>query len=328
MGDGTNNTLFDAKMVLGMRASAPHPQVQQVLQEMADADMPLLTEMSVEQARTMLGQPFVDDPEPVEDVRNRTLPGPAGEIPVRIYRPDDTDGLPVVTFFHGGGFVIGDLDSHDPVCRALANAAGVVVVSVDYRRAPEHPFPAAVEDGYAATKWVADNAASFGGDPDRLAVAGDSAGGNLAAAVTLLARDKGDPDIEYQVLIYPTVSYEHHWPSHDLTENVLMTAEESAWMSEKYIQSDIHAKNPCASPIAACDHSDLPPATIISAGYDIICDEALAYADTLADAGVDVSHHHYDDMVHTFIEMLGVVDRAEEAMNKIAADLTSSLQTH
>lgn len=185
-----------------MRAEEPHPQLQAFLEETEDA--PAFNELPVEEARAIITDVFsVEEPEPVGDVIDRTIEGPGGELPLRIYLPTGEGPFAVATFFHGGGFVVGDLDSHDQLCRTLTNTAGIAVVAVDYRRAPEDPFPAAVEDAYAATKWVAENADEFNGDPDRLAVIGDSSGGNLAAVVAHMARDRGDPDIAQQVLIYP-----------------------------------------------------------------------------------------------------------------------------
>ncbi|MGB9987712.1 alpha/beta hydrolase [Salarchaeum japonicum] len=279
----------------------------------------------------------------IASVTDRTIPGPDTDIPLRIYDPETEEDAPVVVFFHGGGFVLGSLDSHDAACRELAAESDCVVISVDYRLAPEHPFPAAVEDASAATEWVADNATDLGVDPDRLAVAGDSAGGNLAAAVSLLARDQADndapapwsatktepPEIARQVLVYPTVSLLRAWPSHE--ENAtdyFLSRDDMAYFEGHYLDSDLHGMNPYAAPLEAAGHANLPPATVVTCGFDPLRDEGRAYADRLETAGVPVERHHYPSLIHGILTMnAGLVDipAAHDVLADVAADLRETL---
>jgi acetyl esterase len=283
---------------------------------------------STEEARTLFeGLRSGEPSESVGDVTDRTIPGPDDEIPIRVYRPDAERPHPVVVYFHGGGWVVGSLDTHDPVCRHLTNAADCAVVSVDYRLAPEHPFPAATEDAVAAVEWVADEGEELGVDSDRLAVGGDSAGGNLAAVVSLVARNRHGPAIDRQVLIYPATSASDDWPStRENADGYFLTRSEMEWFGDQYFESDLHARNPYAFPLQACDHGGLPPATVVTAGLDPLRDEGVAYAEALADAGVDVTHRNYEGMIHGFASMLEEpeVDPAHDAIAAIADDLRES----
>nr|WP_305882598.1 alpha/beta hydrolase [Haloplanus ruber] len=261
-------------------------------------------------------------------VRNLSIPGPGGDpevpIAIRTYTPPGDAARPVFVYFHGGGWVRGDLDTHDGLCRLLAEAADCVVVSVDYRRAPEHRFPAAVHDAYAATAWAADHAAIVGGDPDRVAVGGDSAGGNLAAAVTLLARERGGPELAHQVLLYPVTDYAFDTASYD--ENAagyLLSRASMRWYWERYLGDDIDGANPYASPLRATDLSGVPSATVITAGYDPLRDEGAEYADRLREAGVSVTHENYPGMVHVFASFPDL-DRAADARQVIADGLATA----
>lgn len=268
----------------------------------------------------------------VDEVQAFDIEGPGGALPVRAYHPVGDGPHPVVVFFHGGGFVYGSLDTHDNVCRALTDRAGALVLSVDYRLAPEHPFPAAVHDAYAAVEWAATRAGDLDGDPGRLAVAGDSAGGNLAAAVSLLARERragdargtpGDaPAIDRQVLVYPWLdpAARFDYDSYALRED----ERTSEWFFEKYAAADLDAGNAYFAPLLARDFSDLPPATVQTGGFDALRDEGFAYADRLEAAGVDVSFTNYEAMNHGFVSLLGLVDRAEDAIDQIADDLAES----
>ncbi|MGQ5517124.1 alpha/beta hydrolase [Halococcus saccharolyticus] len=303
------------------------PQVRQVLDLLDQQRAPPTYGASVETARDQFDELFsMLDPQPVGDVQNLTIPGPKRPIPIRVYAPEDgpDDAPGVFVTFHGGGWVLGDLDTHDPFCRAVTNAADCLVISVDYRRAPEHPFPAAVEDCYTAVEWAGEYAGDLGGDPERLAVGGDSAGGNLAAAVTLLARDRGGPDLCHQSLIYPAVnsvvgeefdSYEENGAGY------LLEHESMEWYDERYIQDDLDARNEYAAPLLARDLSGLPPATVITAGFDPLRDEGIAYVDRLEDAGVAVEHEHFPEMIHAFVSMLDVVDRAHDGIETVADGL-------
>ncbi|MFB6071599.1 MAG: alpha/beta hydrolase [Halobacterium sp.] len=313
-------------------ADEPSEGVQRVLAAMDAMDAPDVHELPPEEARA-LREEFFANADPITDVgsvEDRTVPGPDGEIPVRVYAPDSDGPHPVVAFFHGGGFVLGDLDSHDAPCRVLASDADVVVVSVDYRRAPEHPFPAPVEDSYAVTEWLAANAGEVGGDPGRLAVAGDSAGGNLAAVVALAARDRDGPAVTHQALVYPVVDYrDRHYPSRvENAEGYFLTADSMAYFEDHYVPSWVHRPNPYLSPLAADSHADLPPATVVTCGFDPLRDEGVAYAEALESAGVSVSHHHFDDLIHGVMSM--VVDPIDvpgghEVLAAVSEDLRDAL---
>jgi acetyl esterase len=261
-------------------------------------------------------------PMPVAETRDLTAPGPAGPIPLRLYRPAAEGALPVLVFFHGGGWVVGDIETHDTVCRHLANRAECVVVSVDYRLAPEHKFPAAVDDAYAATAWVADNAAALGADPVRLAVGGDSAGGNLAAAVSLMARDASAPRICYQLLIYPaTDAAMRHESIARFAEGYVLTRSTMRWFYEQYLRSPDDAADWRVSPLVAPDLAGLPPALVMTAGYDPLCDEGDAYAERLAGAGVPVEHRRFSGQIHGFVTNGKIIRAAEVALDEAAAAL-------
>lgn len=303
------------------------PVAEGFLAQMAAAGGPPLQDMTPEFARQAFSvfSQLGGEAEQVAKIDNRSIPGPAGEIPVRIYTPEGTAPFPALVLFHGGGWVIGDLEVVDVPCRALANQAGCVVVSVDYRLAPEHKYPAAAEDCYAATKWVADNAAEIGVDPNRIAVGGDSAGGNLAAVVSQMARDKDGPAIAYQVLIYPvtdatisTASYEEN------ADGYLLTKEGMIWFFNHYIHEDTDRKDPLLSPLHAENFKGLPPAIVITAEYDPLRDEGEAYAAKLKEAGVPVIQTRYPGMIHGFFWLGGVLGQCKQAVSEISSALRSA----
>ena len=268
---------------------------------------------------------------PVEDVArtdDRVIPGPDGtDLPIRIYWAEVTDeARPVVVFFHGGGWAMGGIDTHDGQVREMVNRTGMVFVSVDYRLAPEARFPAAAEDCYAATQWVAANAASIGADAARLGVAGDSAGGNLAAVVALMARDRGGPAIAHQLLIYPCCDMgSDAWPSQtDNGTGYFLTKESMDWFYDQY--TDVADRgNPYASPIKAADLSGLPPACVITAEYDPLRDEGEAYGARLQEAGVACEVHRYDGMFHGFFGMTMAIPGAVAAQETAAAAVRAGL---
>lgn len=312
-------------------ADEPHPQAQALLDVIRSNGVPPTHGLSIESARGALDLFFgSQEAEPVADVRDLSFPGPDSDIPVRIYEPEGDRPFPVCVFFHGGGWALGNLDCYDSVCTRLANRADCLVVSVDYRLAPEHPFPAAPADCYAATEWAIKNAEHLGGDPERIAVAGDSAGGNLAAVVSLMARDRGEPEIAHQGLVYPAVNpggIEEFDSYHENSEGYFLELESMELYYDLYIENPIDARNPYAFPLQARDLSDLPPATIVSAGFDPLRDEDFAYEERLKEAGVSVAHHHFEDMIHGFCSMTDELDAAEEGIDAIAEGLYGAFGT-
>jgi len=265
-------------------------------------------------------------PQPVADVTDRIIPGPGGEIPIRVYAPGGQRPMPGLVYVHGGGWVVGSLRTHDVVCRALANGGGCTVVSVDYRLAPEHKFPAAIDDAEAATRWVFDNAVQLGIDPERIAVGGDSAGGNLAAAVSLTLRDAGGPRLAYQLLIYPVADHNLDTPSYIANgDGYRLTRSAMLWYWNHYLRTPADADDQRASPLRAASLAGLPPALVATAEYDPLLDEGRAYADRLRQAGVDVEYREYPGLVHGFVAQGGVVDRAQVALGELAAALRKAL---
>lgn len=310
-------------------AAEPHPDIQAILADFESRGLPPINSLSVDGARQLLEDVFdpPETPEPVGSVREFTIDGPAGDLPVRIYTPDGQTPFPVLVYFHGGGWALGSLETHDATCRALTNAAECVVVSVDYRLAPEHPFPAGVEDCYAAVRWVAEHPGAVHGAPDQIAVGGDSAGGNLAAAVAQVARDFDGPDLTHQVLMYPVTDYSFDTTSYEENaEGYFLTRAYMEYFWDHYLQSDLDGQNPYASPLRARDLEGLPPATVLTAGFDPLCDDGIAYADRLESAGVSVAHRNYDDMIHGFASMLNL-DVARQAVENVGRDLQGSFET-
>src|SRR5438105_7960678 len=301
------------------------PDAQALLDMVKEANRPAFETVTPAEARAlfMAGRPVLaPEPMPVAELRDLAIPGPAGPIPARLYRATATGTLPVLVFFHGGGWVVGDVESHDTVCRHLANCAGCAVVSVDYRLAPEHKFPAAVEDCFAATAWVADNAAALGVDAGGLAVGGDSAGGNLAAVVSLLARDKGVPRIAYQLLIYPaTDAAMRHDSIARYAEGYVLTRATMRWFYDQYLRTPEDAADWRVSPLLASDLAGLPPAFVLTAGYDPLCDEGDSYAARLAAAGVPVEHRRFAGQIHGFATNGKIIRAADTALDEAAAAL-------
>ena len=293
------------------------PQMQAILDAMpaaGDADLSQVSPEAMRPAFDSVGPP--GDPQPVAKVENRSVPGPAGEIPVRVYTPEGDGPFPVLMFFHGGGFVLCSLDSHDALARALCNGVGAVVISVDYRLAPEAKFPAGPEDCYAATRWAAENSGEIGGDGSRLAVAGDSAGGNLSAVVSLMAQQRGGPAIAHQLLIYPVTSSATDSPSYrENGEGYFLTKQMMEWFWGHYLVDASAGKDPLASPLLAESLAGQPPATVITAEYDPLRDEGLAYAKRLEEAGVPTRVKNYEGVVHGFLSMFDSVDKGREALD-------------
>ncbi|GIW41914.1 MAG: putative lipase/esterase [Candidatus Binatia bacterium] len=300
------------------------PTAKAILDQIAPPGAPPLHSLSPQEAREAFRALRALQPStPVEvESHDRTIPGPGGSIPVRLYRPDRSGRLPALVYFHGGGWVIGDLESHDNVCRALSKGARCLVVSVDYRLAPENPFPAAVDDAFAATKWVHANAAEIGADPERLAVGGDSAGGNLAAVVALRARDEGGPPLRFQLLVYPVTDSRFDWPSYrENGEGYLLTLDAMRWFWSLYVPDEKQRTHPFVAPLRAPDHRNLPPAHVITAEFDPLRDEGEAYAEKLRAAGVPATVHRFAGMFHGFFSMDAVLPAAREAIAEAARAL-------
>jgi acetyl esterase len=297
------------------------PQTRVLLQQMEKANLTPYEAMTPQEARRQMavGSCFMERPPEVFSWEDREIPGPAGQLRIRHYRPSADVLMPVVVFFHGGGWVMGSIETHDVYCRQLAKAAGYAVISVNYRLAPEDKFPAGLEDAYAAIGWVSEHAAEIGVDARRIAVAGDSAGGNLAAAVALLARDRGGPRLTFQLLMYPvldcnfdTPSYRENATGYHLTRAALI------WSWGHYLKSELDGLSPYASPLRAGDLRGLPAAMILTAEFDPLRDEGEAYAARLLAAGVPVELKRYDGLIHGFARRTNVLDGAREALQDVA----------
>ena len=299
------------------------PQAKFLLEQMEAAGAPPMDSLSPEEARATTDfSALAGVPEEVGKVENRNIPGPGGEIPVRIYTPNGEGPFPALVYYHGGGWVIGNLETVDVPCRLLANRANCVVVSVDYRLAPEHKFPAAADDSYAAAKWVVENAASIQVEAERVAIGGDSAGGNLAAVVALMARDKGEISLAYQMLVYPVTN--HSYATESYTENAdgyLLTKDSMVWFWNHYLRNEEDGKNPYASPLQAEDLSGLPPALVLTGEFDPLRDEGEAYAERLREAGVQVEAKRYDGMIHGYFWMPGVLEQGRQSIEHAAKAL-------
>lgn len=292
-----------------------HPMLQDLVD--AAAKLPPLEVFTPQQVRAGDDARYAAVPRPkVGQVEDRHIPGPRGDIRIRIYRPDDSGGHPIITFFHGSGFCICSIDTHDGLCRQLCLRANAVVVSVDYALAPENKFPAGIDDSIAATKWVAANAVSLGGDPARLVVAGDSAGGTMAIVTALRFRDEGGPPIVAQLLIYPVTDYPDPPPPsyQQRGEGCGLTANAMLWFWNHYLNDPSERTHPDASPLRADSLAGLPPAYVMTAEYDLLRDEGEAFAKRLQAAGVDTTLVRYADMNHGFMSLVGMVDRSDEAL--------------
>ena len=307
-----------------------HPQVQALLERVARSPLPPHHTVSPFVARRIYRETRAAlSPRPAEVAEARLLIAP-GPVALRAYRPlgaKREDPLPALVYFHGGGWAIGDLDTHDSLCRSLANAAACAVFSVDYRLAPEAPFPAAVEDCIAAARFVFEDAQALGVDPARIAVGGDSAGGNLAAVVALHARDAGGPPLAFQLLIYPATDQRFGFASHERNgKGYLLTRESIEFFRRCYLPDPRQWTDWRASPLLAKDHSALPPALVLTAGYDPLLDEGRAYAEKLRGAGVPVAYREYPDMVHGFILFGGALDTANAAVAECAGALRAAFE--
>jgi acetyl esterase len=304
-------------------------QIAAILKQAQEDNAPDFSDLTPEDARAVLNQIQKQLQAPVADVdiHDVKLEVPDGAVPLRIYSPR-TDGVkPVLLYFHGGGFVLGGIDTFEGVTSNLAEKTDCIVVAVGYRLAPEHKFPTAVEDSYAALKWVAENASNMNGDSERVAVIGESAGGNLAAVCALLARDNNGPSIKLQVLVYPTTSPNPtEFPSYEqYGEGYLLTSRSMEYFRNHYFDQAVITDDYRASPLIAEDLSNLPPATIIVAKYDPLRDDGLAYAQRLAEAGTHVVVTEYLGMTHAFFTLTGAVDAAVQAVDQVVSAVRQTM---
>ncbi len=304
------------------------PQAERFIAEAVAAGARPTHTLSIAEARQALRTRHEQGggtPPAIASVVDRQVPGPAGSIRVRVYTPFGSGPFPVLVYLHGGGWLRGDLETHDRLCRYLADGAACLVVSVDYRLAPEHTFPAPVEDTMAATEWVAAHAAEIGADPTRIAVGGDSAGGNLAAVVALLARERGRPRLVFQLLVYPVTSYAFDTPSyHENATGYVLTKADMEWYWHHYLPDAAAGRDVRASPLLAADLGHLPPALVITAEYDPLRDEGEAYAARLREAGVPATTRRYPGMIHGFFALPGIFDQGQRAIDEATAVLRAS----
>ena len=293
-----------------------------------EANLPALNTQTPEEARSAAKLRTAAAPREIEDVasiRDTTIPGPAGDLPIRIYTPSEGNNHPLIVWFHGGGWVIGDLDNEDPACRVISNSTDAVIVSIDYRLSPDVRFPEPVEDCYAGLLWAHEHASELGVDGSRIAVAGTSAGGNLAAAVSLMARDRNGPTISHQLLFCPVIDHDFSTASYSANADGYMLSRDSmVWFWDHYIGPDGDGSHPYASPIRADSLAGLPAATIIAAQYDPLVDEAEAFKVALEAAGNDVTYTCYEGMIHGFNGQVGIFDSARDALDEAATRLKAS----
>jgi acetyl esterase len=305
-----------------------HPDVEKALKIMNENIPPLHT-MPPQEARKLMEEMRgpTGEPEAVGKVENRKIPSVAGSQAVRIYTPEGDGPFPILVYFHGGGWVIGSPNTVDASCRAFSNLAQCIVVSSSYRLAPENKFPAAIDDCYAATRWAALNAAALNGDAGRIAVGGESAGANLAAAVALKAQEQGIPSLAYQLLMYPVVNHAFDTPScQENAEGYFLTKDMMVWFWDQYLENDADGRNPLASPLQASDQlaSQVPPAFIAAAEFDPLRDEAAAYAAKLKAAGVAVQYTCYEGLIHGFMGMAPAVEPARIAREEAGTALKAA----
>ncbi len=294
-------------------------------------NLPALSTLTPEKARAALRERIANAPlecDGVADIRDTMIPGPGGDLPVRIHTPSEGNDHPLIVRFHGGGWVIGDLDTEDVACRVISNSTDSVIVSIDYRLCPEVRFPEPVEDRYAGLLWAHANAAEIGADSSRVAVAGSSAGGALSAATSLMARDRGGPSISHQVLFCPTLDNDFTTASYSRNaEGYGLTRDSMVWFWDHYLGPGGNGSDPYAFPLRAESLAGLPPATIISAEYDPVVDEAEAYADALKAAGNNVTYNCYEGMIHIFNLQVGIFDSARDALAEAADRLNASFSS-
>lgn len=303
------------------------PQCEALLRQIAEANSPPLSSLTPQQAReNFLLKSWLGEPKQLSSIKNMNIPGPAGPIPIRVYTPEGKPLYPTLVFFHGGGFVLGTLDEFDSLCSYIASGAFGMVVSVDYRLAPEHKYPAAVEDAWAAVQWIASHTEELQADPRRIAVAGDSAGANLAANVTMLAKDNRFPFLVYQVLICPGLDWSNTETDsfRFFGDGLWLSKTNFGWYRNHYLKNPKQALDPQVSPLLAKDVSELPPAFILTAEFDVLRDQGEAYAERLKKADVPVTCTRYQGMLHDFVTVPGLFDQAWKAIDEICTALKSA----
>lgn len=305
------------------------PQMKALLDQAAAAGGKPFHDMTPAEARNAIETMFAafrGTPKEVAKIEDRKIPGPGGQVPIRVYTPAGNGPFGALIYFHGGGWVIGNIETHDVVCRDLTAGAGCVTVSVDYRLAPEHKFPAAPEDCHAATKWVADNARALNIDANRIAVGGDSAGGNLAAVVSQMARDRNGPKIAFQLLVYPATDCANETPSQrEFTQDgYILSRADMDWFYGHYLNA-ADKTNPYVCPALAKNFAGLPPAFVITAEVDPLRDEGEAYAEALRKAGVKVKAKRYNGVCHGFFSMAALIDKGKEAVADSCAELRAAI---
>ncbi|MBM83283.1 MAG: lipase [Planctomycetaceae bacterium] len=305
------------------------PEAIDFLEQLKNSNMPSLDQLTPEEARKFVLPCRGELPE-VGRTEDRSIEGPHGEFSVRVYWPksnDENETFPAFVYIHGGGWVIGNVEGYDGLCRLICRETRCVVVSVEYHLAPEYRFPVAPEDCYTAVSWVVENAADLNVRDSQIAVGGDSAGGNLTAAVTLMAKDRGGPDICYQVLVYPITDYSVDTDSYRRNgEGYFLTTDVMQWFWEQYLEGESQAYEPIASPLRTADLSGLPPAMVLTAEYDPLRDEGIAYGKRLEEAGVAVSYVEELGMIHGYLRRIDVFQRATESAMKIAERLRAAFE--
>lgn len=310
-----------------------HPQVAQFLDEISKVDLPPFEEMTVEFIRSTL-TPSPDPHLPAKQIENLYIPVEGAEIEARVYTPENhlessPDNWPALIYYHGGGWVIGTLDAYDGLCQDLAGTAQCKVISVDYRMAPECPYPVPFQDAWTAAKWVADHAHELYLDPNRIAIGGDSAGGNLATAVALKARESESLQLFYQLLVYPVTNYYFDTESyHKYATNYFLTRKAMEWFWDQYLPDEAAGREIFASPLRCKDLSGLPDALVITAGYDPLYSEVLQYVEQMQKSKVKVEHINFEDMIHGFFRRSDVFDRAFEAVQLAGNHLKQTFSNH
>lgn len=314
---------------LEIDGAALHPDMQLLLatQRWRGVGTLWAPEVRVARANMREGATRYADAPPVASVENLEIPGPAGPLRARHYVPAGAGRAPLLVYFHGGGFTLGDLDTHDMPCRLLARSAHAQVLSIDYRLAPEHPYPAALDDGHSALRWARDHAAELGADPQRIALGGDSAGGNMSTVIAIDCAHRGGPALRAQLMIYPPTDMAGTSPSRQLFgEGLALTRRDTDWFNEQYLQN-VSADDPRVSPLRAKDLSGLPPALIVTAGFDALRDEGEAYAGALRRAGNHVVSWRERGLLHGFVNYAGVSREARAAVERIGHALGELLQS-